>query len=159
MKVYVLSKMQFDSALERKGISDANIEDKNDHFFISINNTIGGELPTLKNHPNVKVMHFDDLEQDEEKYNPSTGLYEKIFAFSPEQAQELYEFIMSNKDKKTCVVHCSAGISRSGAVGEFINDLFGESYAEFKRENPHTLPNNLVKRLLMAEAMRNFFPE
>lgn len=154
MKVHVLSKMQFDAAMKQADVSDSTVESFKNTFFISINNTDGRSVPYLKDTYNVKVLYFDDVEKDMEI--PIIGTDNKFTAraFTEQQAQELIEFIVSHKDKAKCFVHCSAGISRSGAVGEVVNDLYGGSYEDFLRDNPNILPNNLVKRLMMA-AFRN----
>jgi len=46
------------------------------------------------------------------------------------------------------VVHCMAGISRSGAVGLFLNDMFGLDYGSFKNENPTIIPNQCILSML-----------
>ena len=61
--------------------------------------------------------------------------------FNEQQARELNTFIKENKDKEICYVHCSAGISRSGAIATHIFDLYGESFDEFKHMNPQIQPN------------------
>lgn len=150
MKVFVVGKREFDSYMGNRNISDDNVESKDETFFISINDTRGtDETPHFKkNHGNVMVLFFDDVEED--LVDKKWGF---IKAFSMEQAKELIEFIESNKNKETCIVHCSAGISRSGAVGAFVNDYCGGDYFEFKKLNPHILPNGTVSRLL-HQAMR-----
>ena len=81
------------------------------------------------------------------------------YLFTNEQAKELYEFIKINKDKSRAIIHCGAGISRSGAIGVFIHSLYGNNspemtYEEFKRKNPRILPNSYVLRLLNRQ-LRN----
>jgi len=41
-----------------------------------------------------------------------------------------------------------AGVSRSGAVGEFVNGYAQGDWARFKRDNPQILPNGRVLRML-----------
>jgi predicted protein tyrosine phosphatase len=69
---------------------------------------------------------------------------EWIYAMNNEQAKQIIDFIEANKDKEICIVHCAAGISRSGAVGTFINDLYGEPYEVFRMINPYIHPNSHV---------------
>ena len=104
-------------------ISDSNVSEFKNSFFISINNTFEDLKPPLTNKENVKVLFFDDVLQDEEAYLFDLKKYQTVKAFNKEQAKELLQFIIENKDKKNCYIHCNAGISRSGAVGIFINDF------------------------------------
>ncbi len=150
MKVFVTNKDTFDTIMQMRGITDANVGEHSKTFFISINDSCGtDEQPYFKEeHANVKTIFFDDIEEDIK--HPKYGL---IKAFNKEQANELVRFIEANKDKESCIVHCSAGISRSGAVGAFINDYFKGDCHEFKEMNPHILPNGHVLRRLKAAAI------
>lgn len=111
--------------------------DHSDVFFISI---LDPDCPESfhKDTDNFKTWWFYDLEYEVGSYKP----------MSEEQGKEIVEFILKNKDRKRCIVHCSAGVSRSGAIGEFINDLYGEPYQDFKRTNPNIVPNLYIKKLL-----------
>jgi hypothetical protein len=75
--------------------------------------------------------------------------------FSRKQAGEIIEFI-DRANKEDCddvlVVHCDAGISRSGAVGEFLNDYLRLNYWTFLRVNPQVNSNKYVLRLLKEES-------
>jgi predicted protein tyrosine phosphatase len=151
MIVKVLSKIAFDDMLEIKCINNSNVQEYKKTFFISIINT--GERrkedePTLKDSENVKVLYFDDTTADLEVPIIGEQRSVKACAMTYMQAEELVSFIVNNKDKANCIVHCSAGISRSGAVGTFINDLFGIKHQEFIRNNPYVLPNPHVLSLL-----------
>ena len=132
-------------------ISDSNVSEFKNSFFISINNTFEDLKPPLTNKENVKVLFFDDVLQDEEAYLFDLKKYQTVKAFNKEQAKELLQFIIENKDKKNCYIHCNAGISRSGAVGTFINDFVGGNYFEFMELNPQVKPNDLIIRLLKNE--------
>jgi predicted protein tyrosine phosphatase len=151
MKVFVISKANFDSLMKRKDITNDNVEDKTKTFFISINDTRGtDEVPYFENKQNVKILFFDDVEEDIDVSVIGSNERKTAKAFTPIQAKELLEFIDNHKDKESCIVHCAAGISRSGAVGTFVNDYFSGDYFEFKRQNPYIHPNGLVLRLLKA---------
>ena len=116
-----------------------------DVFYLSINNPDDEDkTPIREDSDTFKSMWFYDIDED---------IYDEVKDFtyktiSDEQVDELYDFIMKNKDKKNFVVHCTAGISRSGAVGEFVNDLFGIPYAEFRKQNPNIIPNTYIKKKL-----------
>ena len=45
-------------------------------------------------------------------------------------------------------VNCEAGISRSGAVADFVQNVCRLPWEDFKRDNAHIFPNAHVKRLL-----------
>lgn len=146
MKVIVASKNEFDSFMKKKGITNDNVEDTKP-FYISINNTekVEGEEPYFKEAKNVMVLWFDDVEED---VLDSNGHLARAFTIS--QARELLLFIQQNAHRGRLIVHCSAGISRSGAVGQFVSDYFGGDKDEFKQTNPHILPNGKVLRTLKA---------
>lgn len=60
---------------------------------------------------------------------------------SDETLMEIINFIERNKDKKQFIIHCSAGISRSGAVGRFIHELFEPENKSFYENNQWIRPN------------------
>jgi len=150
MEVHVLGKKEFDMLMLRNNINDDNVDDRDKIMLISIVDTDiwndGREHYFKENHENVFNLEFDDVEHDGE---PSPTNWNKgTKAFSEQQAKELFEFINKNRDKTSCVVHCMAGISRSGAVGTFINGYCGGDWDFFKRMNPQISPNARVERML-----------
>jgi len=150
MKVHVVSKNRFDTIMEMNGLDDSNIEERDDFFLISIVDTdkwIDTKEPHFKeNHENVLNLVFDDVEHDGE---PSpTNWDEGTRAFTEKQAKEVFDFIQKHREKKACIVHCMAGISRSGAIGSFINGYCGGDWEDFKRTNPQINPNARVHRML-----------
>jgi predicted protein tyrosine phosphatase len=142
--ILILSKKMFDDLMIKHNITNENVIEKN-IAFISINDTGGtNQVPYFNENSNnnVLVLYFDDIEEDIQTEK------RLIKAFTIEQAKIVFNFIKNNEDKTTFIIHCSAGISRSGAVGTFINDYFRQSYFEFLEKNPHILPNGHVLRLL-----------
>lgn len=89
---------------------------------------------------NVLNLWFNDCEED----LPDV----ESVLFDEEMGRKLINFIEKNKDKKQWVLHCTAGISRSGAIGEFLADYFGIAYHLFKRDNSQVKPNTLVKNIM-----------
>jgi len=155
MQVNVWSKNQFIQMLSIRGITDANVEDYKATCFISINDTSADDTYFSKNHRNVLTMRFDDVAHDLYDVEIVNGKVQnsnviKAKALTIEQAAELYNFIQTQiADKRgQCIVHCTAGISRSGAVGSFINQLTEADDEKFKRDNPHILPNQHIMQLL-----------
>ena len=139
MKVFIMPKFIFEQAID--GIEKSS----KDVFYLSINNPDDEDkTPIREDSDTFKSMWFYDI--DEDIYNEVKDFTYKTI--SDEQLDELYDFIMKNKDKKNFVVHCTAGVSRSGAVGEFVNDLFGIPYAEFRKQNPNIIPNTYIKKKL-----------
>ena len=148
MKVFVMSKMQFKKLMVDNNITDDNVETKGDVMLISINdsNRAQGFRPThfQRNHPNVMIMEFDDVENEGiPLMNGGTAV-----VFSQKMAHDLFQIIKRNKHRKTAVVHCEAGISRSAAVALFIVGYCGGDYDDFKKRHPWISPNARVSRML-----------
>jgi len=147
MKIKILNKNEFDNIMLYHNITDDNVQDKTDIFFISINDTCNSKkLPYFKsNHDNVLIQYFDDVEKDVIDNNKNEILAK---AFTEEQAIEMFKFIEKNKDKKTCLIHCVAGISRSAAIGVFLSDYTNGNYFELKENHPYILPSKHVLKLM-----------
>ena len=97
---------------------------------------------------NLLILYFDDVEEG----FPN--------AMTPEQAKQIVDFIRI-EDNRPIIVHCTAGISRSGAVGEVLNWYFNRfeaddsDYRKFEIMHPDIVPNSHVRRLLLTELQRN----
>jgi len=145
MKVKILSKPEFNQVMGNNKIDDSNV-DQIPAALISINDTHGNWSVSWfdRDHPNVLRLWFDDVEHNNE-VSPTNQ--DSCSAFSEDQAHQVIEFVKNNREKNF-IVHCSAGISRSGAVGTFINGYCGGNWDEFKGSNPHILPNPRVSRML-----------
>ena len=85
-------------------------------------------------HPNLLVLFFDDVETE----GPTS--------FSSDMARHIVRFVQES-DERPLLIHCTAGISRSGAVGLAIAEQCG-CVEVFRRENPDIMPNQLVLREL-----------
>lgn len=161
MKILIFSKHEFNNFMSYNVIDDNNVESK-DMMVISINNWqeyAKGEKPRHqpasihshfdRNHSNVLIMHFGDYSEEfvlRVEHEGPTGI------FNEHKAKKLYQFIKANKDKSIAVIHCGAGISRSGAIGVFIWEMFGiGNWQDFKRKNPRIQPNGHVYKLLNTE--------
>jgi len=145
MKIYVLHKTAFDEVMRSHNITMENVESFVGTCFISIVGTLfsNAEVPFFSfNKSNVIVLRFDDIDHD---CMVSGGIAK---AMTIEQARELFEFIKRNANKETFILHCAAGISRSGAVGYFINEYFGGDWETFKKTNPQVYSNIHVLTLL-----------
>ena len=154
MRVDILSKREFDGLMKSQNITDENVEKFDSVMFISIVDSdqfSKSREPYFKeNHENVITLAFDDVEHDDlDREFP-------VKAFTKKQAKELFQFIKKNRELEQCIVHCLAGISRSGAVGTFVNGYCGGNWELFKRINPHISPNARVERMLNQEKYNDF---
>ena len=125
-----------------------------DYRIISINSvSFPAEPPPFSGEflkaDNLLVLHFDDVDEG----FPN--------AMTPEQAKQIADFIRI-EDDRPIVVHCTAGISRSGAVGEVL-DWYYNCWLEDNRQdhwgneriNSDIVPNSHVRRLLLAELQQS----
>lgn len=79
-----------------------------------------------------------------------------IIAFCDTHAEIIHEFIEKHKDKDF-LIHCSAGVSRSVAVGSFMREVFDD--VELKLHEIHTDEhcNARVRRGLMRKYWKGHF--
>jgi hypothetical protein len=95
--------------------------------------------PTLDKLPNLKI-NFWDLRKNEILRRTIVGFSEEEFhPPSREDAAQIVNFILANKGKNF-LVNCAAGVSRSGAVCQFLQEKMGYSWDEdhkkLARANP-----------------------
>lgn len=149
MKVIVISRAMMNSWLDKK--MDLLNSDK--VAIISINTythwngqfeeeTPFDKFENFTNNKNLLKLWFDDVSE------PTTwnGMEDKLF--NADDARKVVEFIKEKQDDvDTFIVHCTAGISRSGAIGTFIKDYFG---CEIESEN------NLIPNPLVSAELRKF---
>ena len=102
--------------------------------------------PRFLNAKNLLILRFDDMDE-----GPT--------AMTPEDARKIVDFI--GVGDLPIIVHCSAGISRSGAVGSVLNWYFNRFLAdnadecrEFELRHPDLIPNAHVRKLLLDELRR-----
>lgn len=146
-KIFVLAKPQFNEIMANNGIDDSNVEQKGKNIaLISINDTMGAWSVSWFNgdHENVLCLWFDDVETD---LQVSPTNQNTCRAFTEDQAKQIIKFVDANSDRDF-LVHCSAGISRSGAVGAFILDYLQGDKDHFKQYNSHISPNGHISRTL-----------
>lgn len=142
MKINVLRKTKFESILKENNITNDNVETFDNIAFISILNTGDPSGYFKTNHKNALVLFFDDITTDL-NWDNDLDFFGPVL-FTEEQAKQIIEFIDQHKDKDQFIIHCSAGISRSGAVGTFINDYLELDYKTFRQTNPQVQPNPFV---------------
>lgn len=151
MKIRVLPRAFFEKI---KATPDESVVLDNSKV-ISINSSWGWDAeppfsPELQNHRNLLILFFDDIVNEPET---PEDLGRSIL-FAPAMAEQIMRFV--DDGKMPLLVHCTAGISRSGAVGEVLNWYFNryletnpEDDADFTRNNRQILPNSIVRRIML----------
>lgn len=133
-----------------KRVFDANFS--NEYFishpqaaFISIiscNSTDFKYDATIDNFIQVKMY---DIEEDVKKVDLNGNItnYEKP---SDEELQKIVDFCNKHANKSVFIIHCDAGISRSGAVAIYLRDKFSNEvdYKKFSKDNEYICPNLYV---------------
>lgn len=106
--------------------------------FISILDIDNNEQKFDKSIDNFLQVKMWDIEED--LFENGELKYEKP---NDKELKKIVDFINKHKDKSVFIVHCSAGISRSGAVVIFLYDKFLSEIdkEQFRRENKYIRPN------------------
>ena len=151
MKIRVLPRMFFEKI---KGTpTEAELLAKSK--IISINSSWGfDDTPPfseeLLNHPHLLTLTFDDICNEPETPEDLGN----AVLFNEATAQQIMRFV--DDGKLPLLVHCTAGISRSGAVGEVLNWYFNRylepntaDNEEFEQNNRQIQPNTLVRRIML----------
>lgn len=101
--------------------------------------------------PNLLTLHVDDCtpQNVQEHADIYGGCVNDYAIFTEGQADRVIRFYQSKANNRLpWLVHCWAGVSRSGAVGLFIARLQGESDKDFYDRNTKVLPNPHILRTL-----------
>lgn len=146
MKILIVSHKEFEYIMTKNNLDDYNITDKK-LSVISIVETFDGGLHHWfkEDHDNVLNLDFDDIEDKEMVLATYTA---KGFSF--DQGKKVISFLegIDVDDCEILLIHCAAGISRSGAIGRFSNDYFRLDNGEFTRNNSKIHPNARTMRIL-----------
>lgn len=133
-KAIAVSKRVFESNFNNLKIE----EQKGYTLFISILD-MDNQEKLYNEYDNFLQVKMWDIEED---LHDKNGL--KYHKPSDTELQKIVDFIDKNQNYKRCIVHCSAGISRSGAVVTFIKDKFKIDNQSFLQANPFIRPNLYV---------------
>lgn len=155
MKVHALSWYQFTSSMDYAGITDDNVEEKTKTAIIEITGEQDMKYVPFyfkKDHFNVLRLLFDDIEVDTDvQFLDGTGKG-KLITMSLNQGKQIVQFIKENEHVNNFIVHCAAGVSRSGSVAKFIAEYFNIEDAQFELLNPYVSPKlGFLQTLRLAE--------
>lgn len=110
------------------------------------------------------ALAFDDVEpQTERSTGVELGRNARYVYFDDAMAQRVCRFIHrahghAPSRRDLLLVNCHAGVSRSGAIGDFARTVTGVDYSDFKRLNPQIVPNPHVRRMLFEAWTALGFP-
>lgn len=133
---------------------DNTVEKFEKTWIISIFGSQNSSPFFKEHHPNVLLVQVDDI--DEDKFEIAKKENIDLILFTKNQAKQIIEFLMNMGDDFTLVVHCGAGVCRSGAVVEFARGMLHLDYDEFKMDNPHILPNLFILKALRLYYLENY---
>lgn len=92
----------------------------------------------------ILPLQFDDMVPHLVFICERNGFHPQLF--SMEQARQVIDFvddIHKEEESAVLVVHCDAGVSRSGAIAQFVSE-----YLSIQFDDPDIRPNKYVMRLL-----------
>ena len=169
VEIHTLSVADFKRTMKNNDLYDSNIEQRTDIAVISIGNSfedtdpddIFSNGPSSRwfryQHKNVLNLTFDDITVSEKVAGAgktlsgeSAALESEYVLFDDEMARHLVNFVEENLTARIWIVHCSAGISRSGAVSKWLKDQLELRYGiEAKNvDGRYAVPNAYVLRVL-----------
>ena len=101
----------------------------------------------------IVTLRFHDLDHDW-PVDPERDPRPSYVFMSEEDATRIVDHVIrfhEHPERWECLVHCMAGVSRSGAVGTFIQRVAGIPAEHFLTQNTGLHPNRYVLKLLMRE--------
>lgn len=177
VEIHTLSVADFKHTMGNNDLYDSNIEQRADLAVISIGNSsedidpddIFSNGPSSRwfryQHKNVLNLTFDDITAPEkwqmmsQSATRSAGCSDSgengisisdCILFDEEMARHLVRFVEENRAAKIWIVHCSAGVSRSGAVSRWLKDCLKFKYGIEANnvDGRYAVPNAYVMRVL-----------
>ena len=153
MKISVLSRSEMKSLVLREDFEKIAART----FFISINNIFRySEPPVLEPSPipekyaaQTLVLRFDDDAANGEASE---------FLFDANKARQIRDFAnLAIAQKRDMIVHCTAGVSRSGAIGTVLNDyanrFIADNPGDFEAFKNSAFYSRLVPNMSIAMAL------
>ena len=177
VEIHTLSVADFKHTMQDNDLYDCNIELRTDLAVISIGNSFEDGSPDdifsngpssrwfRYQHKNVLNLTFDDITSPEKWQMMSQFAKQPVGSgdsgesgisgrdcvlFDEEMARQLVEFVEENHAVKIWIVHCSAGVSRSGAVSRWLKDCLKSKYGIEANnvDGKYAVPNAYVLRVL-----------
>jgi len=137
--VKVMSATDALAAVWNGGLFRKNTSQGSDYVIVSITDEKVLEKIPIRFHPAknlVGVLHLPFIDIPPSQIEPTKNVYEQYEldnnAFSKELARSLIEFVDDYKEKYpniNVLVHCEAGVSRSQAVGAFLEVYLSQDYS------------------------------
>lgn len=161
VKIIVLSCAYFKKIMKRMKLDDSNVEGVSDIAVISIGDCVNSQDPSdfFSNGINCHWFHYDHHNVLNLNFDDCSPEHGKGMPIYPEQAERIYKFVTDNMSAKKFFVHCSAGISRSGAVGLFIKDFLKTVDISAELNAEYINPNSYVSMLLNRQIYKNISEE
>ena len=140
VEIHTLSAADFKHTMKNNDLYDCNIEQRTDVAVISIANSSEDSEPNdifangpssrwfRQRHRNVLNLIFDDVSASGTEPLAGSSVGDGYVLFDENMAREIAAFVDANKDASVWIVHCSAGVSRSGAVSRWLKDWLAFKY-------------------------------
>lgn len=162
VEIHTLSAADFKHTMKNNDLYDCNIEQRTDVAVISIANSFEDSEPDdifsngpssrwfRQRHRNVLNLIFDDISAPERAQAGVSPAGNGYVLFDESMAREIVAFVEANKDAAVWIVHCSAGVSRSGAVSRWLKDRLEFKYGIEANnvDGRHAVPNAHVLKVL-----------
>jgi len=146
--------------MQDNNLYDCNIEKWTNLAIISISNSFDDELADdiFANgpsshwfrlpHKNVLNLNFDDIVAPEEW--KAISECSRFVLFNEDMAHQIVKFVDTNRFAYIWIVHCSAGVSRSGAISKWLKDWLEYKYGIVAKnvDGLYALPNPYVLMIL-----------
>lgn len=160
VEIHTLSVADFKHTMKDNDLYDSNIEQRTDLAVISIGNSFDDELSDdiFANgpsshwfkclHRNVLNLDFDDITAPDEW--KSLSKCSQYVLFNEDMALQIADFVEKNRSVAVWIVHCSAGVSRSGAVSRWLKNWLEYKYniSASNVDGKYALPNPYVLKIL-----------
>ena len=181
VQIHTLSVADFKHTMRNNDLYDSTIESMTELAVISIGNSFDDFDPDdifsngpssrwfARRHRNVLNMTFDDITSPEkwqllsqfgnsrssDDTSGNASAEKDYVLFDRNMVREIADFVDDNHKASTWIVHCSAGISRSGAVSLWLKDWLKFKYGidTVNVDGKYALPNSHV----LSELNRMFF--
>lgn len=111
--------------------------------------------PVLKRLGLQKYISLNFWDIDDRHFPKIKMQHPEAVLFNKNHASKIIDLLdLAQKDRadSVLVIHCNAGISRSGAIGTFVCDYCELDYAEFIKNNPGIYANQYVLNILRRKA-------